>query len=46
MNKLTETTFFVFVFLLFKDKGGVWKGTKMPGRMGMKWRILKGLKVK
>ncbi|KAK7114161.1 large ribosomal subunit protein uL3m-like [Littorina saxatilis] len=27
------------------DKSGIWKGKKMPGHMGDKWRILKGLKI-
>ncbi|KAL5021259.1 hypothetical protein ScPMuIL_000414 [Solemya velum] len=27
------------------DKGGIWKGKKMPGHMGMDWSILKGLKI-
>jgi len=27
------------------EKGRVWPGTKMPGHMGNKWRILRGLKI-
>ncbi|KAH8314610.1 hypothetical protein KR067_001874, partial [Drosophila pandora] len=27
------------------EKGRVWPGTKMPGRMGSRWRINKGLQV-
>ncbi|KAL3858596.1 hypothetical protein ACJMK2_008868 [Sinanodonta woodiana] len=28
-----------------RDKAGVWKGKRMPGHMGMDWRIVKGLKI-
>ncbi|XP_052849551.1 39S ribosomal protein L3, mitochondrial [Drosophila gunungcola] len=27
------------------EKGRVWPGTKMPGHMGNRWRIIKGLRV-
>ncbi|KAH8373179.1 hypothetical protein KR009_001062 [Drosophila setifemur] len=27
------------------EKGRVWPGTKMPGHMGCRWRIIKGLRV-
>ncbi|KAH8273312.1 hypothetical protein KR018_011867, partial [Drosophila ironensis] len=27
------------------EKGRVWPGTKMPGHMGSRWRILKGLRI-
>ncbi|XP_073987482.1 mitochondrial ribosomal protein L3 isoform X2 [Rhodnius prolixus] len=27
------------------EKGRVWPGTKMPGHMGNKWRVLRGLKI-
>ncbi|XP_055382549.1 39S ribosomal protein L3, mitochondrial [Condylostylus longicornis] len=27
------------------EKGRVWPGTKMPGHMGNRWRVLKGLKI-
>ncbi|KAL8615312.1 hypothetical protein ACOMHN_038051 [Nucella lapillus] len=27
------------------DKAAIWPGKKMPGHMGNKWRILKGLKI-
>lgn len=27
------------------EKGRVWPGTKLPGHMGNRWRILRGLKV-
>ncbi|ALC49347.1 mRpL3 [Drosophila busckii] len=27
------------------EKGRVWPGTKMPGHMGNRWRILKGLRI-
>ncbi|EDW26925.1 GL21036 [Drosophila persimilis] len=27
------------------EKGRVWPGTKMPGHMGNRWRVLKGLRI-